>query len=100
MTISCKAFYLTAILWITDHINKLNPAWKTVPAVAQVYRSQPPQESHCIIFHMSTHTRMQSTVEKVVKPIKCAIIIQNYKLTMLCTLVVFHYHQNFKIIST
>lgn len=29
MTISCNMFYLTAILWIADHLNKLNPAWKT-----------------------------------------------------------------------
>lgn len=36
MTISCNAFYLTAILGITDHVNKLNPAWKTILAVAQV----------------------------------------------------------------
>lgn len=36
MTISCNAFYLTAILGITDHANKLNPAWKTILAVAQV----------------------------------------------------------------
>lgn len=25
----CNIFYLTAILWITHHLNKLNPAWKT-----------------------------------------------------------------------
>lgn len=29
MTISCDMFYLTAILWIADHFNKLKPAWKT-----------------------------------------------------------------------
>lgn len=73
---------------------------ENILAIAQVYRSQPPQESHCIIFHMNTCTGMQSPVEKVGKPTKRTIIFQNYKLTMLCTLAVLHYLHDFKIIST
>lgn len=44
---------------------------------------------------MSTCTGMQSTVEKVGKPTKCTVIIQIYKLSVLCTLVVYHYHHDF-----